>query len=107
MTAYTQKNIFTPILISGSLILLISFANVELISGPVQLKPIPKVKTSYVQTSKDMMDMVMRVDAEDRPAKDVNIAGRQMPLEMRLIVWNLRNCAPKDGYTNIPLNGSS
>jgi len=47
-----------------------------------------------------MMDMVMRVDAEDKPAKDVNIAGRQMPLEMRLIVWNLRNCAPKDGYTS-------
>lgn len=41
-------------------------ANVELISGPVQLKPIPKVKTSYVQTSKDMMDMVMeRVVGQD------------------------------------------
>eukprot|EP00961_Rhodomonas_salina_P084586 1136204-Rhodomonas_salina.2 len=23
-----------------------------------------------------------------------------MPLEMRLIIWNLRNCAPKDGYTS-------
>lgn len=35
-------------------------ANVELISGPVQLKPIPKIDTFYVQTSDDMMDMVMK-----------------------------------------------
>jgi len=47
-----------------------------------------------------IVDAVLRVDADDKPEKDVNIAGRQMPLEMRLIIWNLRNCAPKDGYTS-------
>ena len=26
--------------------------------------------------------------------------GRRMPLELRLIVWNLKDCAPKDGYTS-------
>jgi len=46
-----------------------------------------------------MVDMCLRVDSTDKPIKDVNIAGRQMPLEMRLIIWNLRNCAPKSGYT--------
>ena len=35
-------------------------ANIELISGPVQLKPIPKIKTFYVETSKNMMDAVMK-----------------------------------------------
>jgi hypothetical protein len=39
-------------------------------------------------------------DAADKPPKDVNIAGRQMPLEMRLIIWNLKNCCPKSGYTS-------
>jgi len=47
-----------------------------------------------------MVDMCLRVDADDKPTKDVNIAGRQMPLEMRLIIWNLRNCAPKSGFTS-------
>jgi len=47
-----------------------------------------------------MVDMCLNVDASDKPQKDVNIAGRQMPLEMRLIIWNLRNCAPKSGYTS-------
>ena len=41
-----------------------------------------------------------QVDAPDFPAKDINISGRRMPLELRLIVWNLKDCAPKDGYTS-------
>jgi len=47
-----------------------------------------------------MIDAVPVVESDDKPEKDINIAGRQMPLEMRLIIWNLRNCAPKDGYTS-------
>ena len=35
-------------------------ANVELISGPVQIKPIPEIKTTYVETSKNMMEEVMK-----------------------------------------------
>jgi hypothetical protein len=46
-----------------------------------------------------MVDMKQRVDAEDMPVKNIDIAGRQMPIEMRLIIWNLKNCAPKNGYT--------
>ncbi len=34
-------------------------ANVELISGPVQIKRIPQIKTTYVETSKEMMDSVL------------------------------------------------
>lgn len=44
--------------------------------------------------------MMLWQDAADKPPKDVNIAGRQMPLEMRLIIWNLKNCCPKSGYTS-------
>lgn len=34
-----------------------------------------------------MIDAVPVVEADDKPEKDINIAGRQMPLEMRLIIW--------------------
>uniref|UniRef100_A0A7S4U7T2 C2 domain-containing protein n=1 Tax=Guillardia theta TaxID=55529 RepID=A0A7S4U7T2_GUITH len=47
-----------------------------------------------------IVDAVLRVDVDDYPEKDINIAGRQMPLEMRMIVWNLKSCAPKNGYTS-------
>jgi hypothetical protein len=46
------------------------------------------------------VDATTQVDAPDKPIKDINIAGRMMPLELRLIVWNLKECAPKDGYTS-------
>jgi phosphopantothenoylcysteine decarboxylase/phosphopantothenate--cysteine ligase len=35
-------------------------AHVELISGPVSLKPIPEIKTSYIETSSEMMESVMK-----------------------------------------------
>ena len=35
-------------------------ANVELISGPVQIKAIPEIKTTFVETSKEMMNAVLK-----------------------------------------------
>ena len=41
-------------------------ASVELISGPVTLKPIPDIKTTYVETSSEMYDVVKsKVDHYD------------------------------------------
>mmetsp|Transcript_72184 Transcript_72184/g.193000 ORF Transcript_72184/g.193000 Transcript_72184/m.193000 type:complete len:295 (+) Transcript_72184:60-944(+) len=40
------------------------------------------------------------VESEDVKIKNINISGRQMPLEMRLIVWNLKQVSPKEGWTS-------
>ncbi len=47
-----------------------------------------------------MVDAVLFVDSDEKPPRNVNIAGRQMPMEMRVIVWNLRDVSPKEGYTS-------
>ncbi len=47
-----------------------------------------------------MVDAVLFVDSDEKPPHNINIAGRQMPMEMRVIVWNLRDVSPKEGYTS-------
>ena len=47
-----------------------------------------------------MVDAVLYVDSDEKPPRNINVAGRQMPMEMRVIVWNLRDVSPKEGYTS-------
>ena len=72
------------------------------INKPRETRELIDPKNPGISVGKFLMivDAVLKVEADDHPERDVNIAGRQMPLELRIIVWNLRSISPKDGYTS-------
>jgi len=74
----------------------------ETINKPREIRDLYKASEPGLSVGKLQLfvDAFTQVDAPDWPVKDVNISGRQMPLELRVIVWNLKEVAPKDGYTS-------
>jgi len=74
----------------------------ETIHKPREVRDLYKLSEPGISAGKLQLfvDAYTQVDAPDWPVKDINIAGRQMPLELRIIVWNLKEVAPKDGYTS-------
>jgi hypothetical protein len=74
----------------------------ETIHKPRELRDLYKNSEPGISVGKLQLfvDAFTQVDAPDWPIKDVNIAGRMMPLELRIIAWNLKKCSPKNGYTS-------
>ncbi len=46
------------------------------------------------------IDMVDQNKAEENPIEDIQVLGKTLNMEMRVIVWNTRDTAPKDSYTS-------
>ncbi len=39
----------------------------------------------------------VQVRAEDQPPMDIGMMGKAMQMEMRVVVWDTQDTAPKDG----------
>mmetsp|Transcript_74429 Transcript_74429/g.198907 ORF Transcript_74429/g.198907 Transcript_74429/m.198907 type:complete len:259 (+) Transcript_74429:1529-2305(+) len=47
-----------------------------------------------------VLDMLDEVRAADQLPMDIGVLGKTLAMEMRLIVWDTLDTAPKDGYTS-------
>ena len=46
------------------------------------------------------IDMVEQNKAEENPIEDIQVLGKTLSMELRIIIWNTLDTAPKDNYTS-------
>jgi len=46
------------------------------------------------------IDIVDQNKADDNPIEDIQVLGKTLTMEVRVIIWNTRDTAPKDSYTS-------
>jgi len=46
------------------------------------------------------VDVLDQTKADENEAEDIQVLGKTLPMELRIIIWNTQDTAPKDSYTS-------